>query len=149
MIEQIEIWHILFALGFFAILLEIFSGTMVFVSVGIGLLISGVGAYVGLSMSWIVFVFVIGLAVSYFLIKPLAEKMLYSKKRYKTNHEALIGKRGRVIETINNKQGTGRIAVDGDRWQAQSVDDIIIEKNTQVEIVKLDSIVVYVKLMSE
>lgn len=38
----------------------------------------------------------------------------------KTNAEGLIGKKARVIATIDNEQGTGLVVVDGQEWTART-----------------------------
>jgi membrane protein implicated in regulation of membrane protease activity len=66
-------------------------------------------------------------------------------KNVKTNAEALIGRKGIVSERIDATQHTGRVAIDGDDWKAVSDDGSVIEKGTEVEILKLDSIILTVK----
>ena len=66
-------------------------------------------------------------------------------KDVKTNAEAIIGRKGVVSERIDGEQHTGRVAIDGDDWKAVSEDGAVIEKGTNVEIVKLDSIIVTVR----
>ena len=66
-------------------------------------------------------------------------------KDVKTNAEALIGRKGIVSERIDAAQHTGRVAVDGDDWKAVSADGSVIEKGVEVEILKLDSIILTVK----
>ena len=69
-------------------------------------------------------------------------------KDVKTNADALVGKRAVVSESIDAAQHTGRVAVDGDDWKAVSEDGSVIEKGTEVEIVKLDSIILTVKQLN-
>ena len=66
-------------------------------------------------------------------------------KDVKTNADALVGRKAVVSERIDATQHTGRVAVDGDDWKAVSADGSVIEKGTEVEIVKLDSIILTVK----
>ena len=66
-------------------------------------------------------------------------------KDVKTNAEAIIGRKGIVSERVDASQHTGRVAIDGDDWKAVSEDGSVIEKGTDVVIIKLDSIIVTVK----
>ena len=66
-------------------------------------------------------------------------------KDVKTNADALVGRKGVVSERIDAAQHTGRVAIDGDDWKAVSENGEVIEKGTEVEIVKLDSIIITVK----
>ena len=63
----------------------------------------------------------------------------------KTNADALLGRKAIVSERIDAAQHTGRVAVDGDDWKAVSSDGAVIEKGTEVTIVKMDSIILTVK----
>ena len=50
-----------------------------------------------------------------------------------------------VSEEINPQTGTGRVAIDGDDWKAESDDDQLIEKGTRVVVVSRESIILTVK----
>ena len=69
-------------------------------------------------------------------------------KDVKTNADALVGRRAVVSERIDAAQHTGRVAVDGDDWKAIAADGSVIEKGTEVEIVKLGSIILTVKTLN-
>ena len=60
--------------------------------------------------------------LSIFLLRPVAIKYLHqSKDKRVSNAEALIGREGKVTDTIE-AGGYGRVKIDGDSWKAQSVD---------------------------
>lgn len=51
-----------------------------------------------------------------------------------------------VIETINNKEGTGLVKINGDVWRAFAEDDEeVIEKGEHVKILKVEGAHVVVK----
>jgi len=58
-------------------------------------------------------------------------------KQVQTNVEALIGKKGIVIEDIIPHQKVGRIKIEGEDWMAISVDQEITE-GTLVKILGVD-----------
>ena len=60
-----------------------------------------------------------------------------------SNADAIIGRIGRVSETIE-KNGYGRVAIDGDDWKALSQDGEAIEKDTNVKVISRDSIIITV-----
>lgn len=63
----------------------------------------------------------------------------------RTNVYALIGKRAQVITTVKPYQ-TGAVKIDGAIWTARSVhDDICIEKDAIVEIVRVQGVHVIVQ----
>jgi membrane protein implicated in regulation of membrane protease activity len=105
-------------------------------------LVSGLGG----SFTWQILVFVVVSLLTFIFLRPVVVRFLDKKsKDVKTNAEAIIGRKGIVSECIDASQHTGRVAIDGDDWKAVSEDGSVIEKGTDVEIIKLDSIIVTVK----
>ena len=67
------------------------------------------------------------IAVSFLLLiltRPLAEKWLKVNKVETNVVEALIGKRARVTETIDNGRSTGAVYIEGKTWTARNVDEL-------------------------
>lgn len=143
--ELIEVWHYLIAGAFLAFIIEIFTAGFIAGSVGIGLLLAALANVFGLSVEWQIIVFSIGLAASFFAIKPVMEKLIYNKNAEKTNQEAMIGKMGRVLEEINTAKGTGRVKLDGDDWKAEVEDGAVIAVGKYVDIIRIESIILIVK----
>ena len=105
-------------------------------------LVSGLGG----NPTWQVVVFVVVSMLAFIFLRPVAIRFFDKKsKEVKTNAEAIIGRKGVVSERIDAKQHTGRVAIDGDDWKAVAEDGSVIEKGANVEIVKLDSIIVTVR----
>lgn len=105
-------------------------------------LVSGLGG----NLTWQVLTFVVVSLLTFIFLRPVVVRFLDKKsKDVKTNAEAIIGRKGIVSERIDASQHTGRVAIDGDDWKAVSEDGSVIEKGTDVEIIKLDSIIVTVK----
>ena len=105
-------------------------------------LVSGLGG----NLTWQIVVFVIVSLLTFIFLRPVVMKFLDKKsKNVKTNAEAIIGRKGIVSERIDASQHTGRVAIDGDDWKAVSDDGSVIEKGADVEIIKLDSIIVTVR----
>ena len=105
-------------------------------------LVSGLGG----SLTWQILAFVVVSLLTFIFLRPVVVRFLDKKsKDVKTNAEAIIGRKGIVSEHIDASQHTGRVAIDGDDWKAVSEDGSVIEKGTDVEIIKLDSIIVTVK----
>lgn len=80
------------------------------------------------------------LAVSIILLfftRPVVERHL-NNNREKTNIDSLIGKRGRVLEEIDNFSQTGRVMLNGMEWAARDVSgDGKIPVETEVEVVEI------------
>lgn len=75
--------------------------------------------------------------------KPLTDK--FSKKdTISTNVYTLSGKKGIVIEEINPTEGKGQIKVGGEVWSAFCDENLVIPKDSEIEIVKIQGVKAYV-----
>ena len=123
-----------------ALILEVSSGTFYLICFAIG----AVGAIVFSLMDaplWLqVLVFSLVSAISVFCIRPLLLKYLHPvQKERRSNVSALVGRQGKVIETIS------AVRVDGDEWRAVTADGTAIERGVMVRITAIDSIIVTVE----
>jgi membrane protein implicated in regulation of membrane protease activity len=90
--------------------------------------------------------FIGGTLAAFFGVRPFFTRYCYkASPGVKTNVDALIGKTGRVIEDIDDQLDSGRVLVGGDDWKAVALDGKIIEKNSKVEIIRVEGAKVYVK----
>jgi len=140
-----ETWHILIAIGIIAFIAEIFTTGFISGAIGIGLMFAAIGNYIGLEIKWQILLFAFGVALTYFLVRPIITKYGYRKDKVKTNQDALINRNGTVTEEINFLRNSGRIKIDGDDWKAKSLNNEIIQIGTIVIVVEIDSIVLIVK----
>ena len=140
-----EGWHILVTIGIVAFIIEIFTAGFISGSIGIGLLFAAVGNYFGLETKWQILLFAFGVALTYFLFRPIITKYGYRKNKTKTNIDALIDKIGSVTQEINHFENTGRVKIDGDDWKASTKNNEIIKVGTTVKVVAIDSIILFVK----
>ncbi len=112
----------------------------------IGAAFAALASGLGGGIVWQIVAFVVVSLLTFIFLRPVVVKFLDKKsKNVKTNAEALIGRKGIVSERIDATQHTGRVAIDGDDWKAVSEDGSVIEKGAEVEILKLDSIILTVK----
>ena len=65
------------------------------------------------------------------LVRPFAMKVMDSGKM-KTNLAEIAGQKVRVLEEINNSEGTGKVMYRGVEWMARSVDDAVMAKDSIV-----------------
>ncbi|MCQ2158947.1 MAG: NfeD family protein [Bacteroidales bacterium] len=141
-----QIWHIwiLIALAFF--ILEIFTAGFAVACFSFGAIGAAIGALCGLSLLWQLVIFAVISLLALIFVRPLVVKIFYKKGAdEKTNADAIIGRKGRVSQTIDPVTGKGRVALDGDDWKAVSENGEKIEKGERVEIIGRDSIVITVK----
>jgi membrane protein implicated in regulation of membrane protease activity len=143
--EQYFIWENWVYLGIILFILEVFTPGFVVACMGIGALLAAPFAYFEASISIQLLAFSLGTLLSFLLIRPYALKYLYSSKEdIKTNAESIIGRVGKVKETINKDLNKGRVTIDGDNWRAVSETGEIIAKDEHVEVVKIDSTILIV-----
>lgn len=143
---EFEIWHIWLMVSITFFILEIFIPSFVVFNFGIGALVAALVATIELSLQWQILFFSIATLASFFSIRPALKKWAYKRSHaVRTNATALIGRIGKVIETIDAKQNTGLVKIDGDVWQAKTDEAEQIKIGQSVEITAIESIVLQVK----
>lgn len=75
--------------------------------------------------------------------KPLVDKFS-RKEKVPTNVYTLNGKKGIVIEEINPTEGRGQIKVGGEVWSALCSENLVISKDSEVEIVEIRGVKAFV-----
>lgn len=136
---NLEVWHIWVIIALIFGIIEIFTPSFIAFSIAIGCLLSALGAYFEVSFKIQLLLFSMGTAISFFGVRPFMLKFAHKKSNeVKTNVDALIGKIGRVTETVNNALNTGRAIVDGDDWRVLTDDDSTIEVGENIEVLKVD-----------
>ena len=139
-----NLWQLWALICIVCLIMELFSGDFFIMCFSIGAFVTAcLSAFMGGTPQIIVFSIVSVLCLLF--VRPVALKYLHkSTEERASNAEAIIGRTGRVSETIE-ENGHGRVAIDGDDWKAVSYDGNKIEKNARVEVVSIDSIIITVK----
>lgn len=92
----------------------------------------------------IILFFVVSIVLVLFT-RPIAVRYM-NRNRTKTNAESLIGESAVVIAEINNLRSEGQVQVKGLEWTARSLNENeVIEKDTIVEIMKIEGVKLIVK----
>ncbi len=142
--QMYQIWLIA---AIVLVIVEILTAGFGSICFAIGAALAALAAGIGIdSIAWQIVIFAVVSLLTFIFLRPVVIRFLDKKsKDVKTNADALVGRKAIVSERIDAAQHTGRVAVDGDDWKAVSEDGSVIEKGTNVEIVKLDSIILTVK----
>jgi len=121
---------------------EIFTPTFFIFWFGVGAMVAAlVSLYFGVYVQILVFG-----AVSMVLVLLTRRLVLSWEPPRKIHVEEIVGKEALVIETIDNKQGTGLVKINGDVWRAFSEDDdVIVEKGEHVKILRVEGAHVVVR----
>jgi membrane protein implicated in regulation of membrane protease activity len=143
---DILIWHIWIIVSILLLIAEIFAPTFTLASFAIGCLTAGIFSAMDYGVKVQLVSFSVGLLASFFMVRPFMLKYAYKQSNnLKTNVEALVGKTGRVAETIHNAANQGRVIVDGDDWKAEAENDEIIEAGAKILVLEINSNILTVK----
>jgi membrane protein implicated in regulation of membrane protease activity len=138
-------WLIWILISMVCLILELGSGDLFLMCFAIGALGGSLTAALGGGVILQIIVMAICSLLSLYFIRPIALKYLHkSDENRVSNADALMGREGRVSQTIE-AGGYGRVAIDGDDWKAISEDGQRIEKNAKVIVVGRESIIITVK----
>lgn len=138
-----EIWQIWAIVAILFVVGEIFTSGFALICFAVGCVGGAIAAAAGATLEWQLGVFAIATFVAFLCVRPLLRK-LSSKDEVPTNADALIGRTAKVTECIE-VGGTGRVAIDGDFWQAVSDEKTDIVEGEKVEVISRDSIILTVK----
>lgn len=139
---MITIWGIVIVAS---IVVEIMTVDLVSIWITIGAGIALALAALKISVPIQIAVCIISTLLAMIVIRPLAKKYLRTNT-VKTNSDRLIGKLGKVTETIE-ENGKGRVLINGEDWMASSLSNSKIEKGQDVEIIYIEGAHVVVKEM--
>lgn len=127
---------------------EIFTAGFFLACFGIGAIVSGVFALIGLNPVWQWTAFVVVSGILFAVSRRFAEK--FSKKQPPgIGADRFIGKEGIVLEEIDNAENTGSVRIDKEIWRADSDSGEIIKKGDRIVVVRLDGTHVVVKNKKE
>ena len=128
-----EIWLIVAVIFFIG---EMFTEGFFLLCFGAGAMLVAICAFFGITdeiTQWVIFL--VASTVLVLLTRPLAKRITKKAPR-EAAVDALIGKKGSVIETISPDTDKGRIKIKGDEWRAEA--DEIISEGERVEIVGIE-----------
>ena len=143
-----ELWWVWMILAAVFIIGEIFTAGFFLLWFGIGAVVAGIFAYLGLSIGVQGAAFVVVSGVLFAVSRKFAER--FTKKQPPgIGADRLIGKRGVVLEEIDNIKNTGRVRVEEDEWRADSKTDEIIPEGKRVEVIRVEGTHLIVKELTE
>lgn len=109
------------------IAVEVFTLGLTTIWFAAGALLACLAAVLHLHVGIQVAIFIVVSIVLLVFTRPWAVKYLNSRTT-KTNAEAIVGKKVRVIKDINNLKGEGQVSVGGIEWTARSFDETVTFK---------------------
>jgi membrane protein implicated in regulation of membrane protease activity len=134
---EFEIWWLWFAFAALFIISEVFTQGFFLLWFGIGGAIAGILAVLGVGPAWQWAAFVVVSGVLLTVSRRFADR--FSQKQPPgVGADRLLGKRGVVLQDIDNMKNAGRVRIDKEEWRAESDDDSVIASGTRVEVIRLD-----------
>jgi len=145
---EFEIYWLWFGLAALFIVGEIFTEGFFLLWFGIGAALSGVLAMLGVGPAWQWAAFVVVSGVLLAVSRRFADRFTH-KQPPGIGADRLIGRKGVVLEDIDNLQNVGRVRIDKEEWRAESADDAKVAVGTRVEVVRLDGTHAVVRPLTE
>ncbi len=136
------LWEFIVICGIVFIILELFVPSMFFLNFALAAFVTSVASLYTTKLLSLVLVFFIFSFLSFAFLRPLLLKR--KSKDIETGiNDKYIGKKAKVIEDVSSENGA--ISIYDERWNARCEDGRVIPAGTEVEIVKNDSLIMFVK----
>lgn len=143
---SLHLWQVWAVIAVVCLILELTAGDFFIICFSIGAVFAAISDPLGLGFYGQIIVFAIFTLLSLYFVRPFALRYLHKNEENRvSNADALIGRRGRVVETIE-AGGFGRVAIDGDVWKAISHATEDIAVGTFVRVVDRESIIITVEV---
>jgi membrane protein implicated in regulation of membrane protease activity len=143
-----NVWWIWMILAAICVIGEIFTVGFFLFWFGIGALVAGVLARLGVGAGWQWAAFIVVSGVLFAVSRKFAER--FTKKQPPgIGADRFIGKQGIVLEEIDNAKNTGRVRIDKEEWRADSDTAEAIPAGNRVEVIRLDGTHMVVKPLEE
>ena len=144
----IKIWWIWMIVAAVFVVGEIFTAGFFLLWFGIGALLAGIAALIGLGAGWQWAVFVVVSLVLFAVSRRFAER--FTKKQPPgIGADRFVGKRGVVLEKIDNDKNSGRVRVEKDEWRADSETGDVIPVGARIEVVRVEGAHTVVRTVKE
>ena len=140
-------WIIWIVIGIICVVIEIFTPGFLFLSFGIGAILTGLAALVIPSITFQVLTFAV-LTLIIFMLSRKFSKKLISTNYEETNVKALVGKTGKVTQEIPANE-KGYVKIGGEEWAAVSKDNNRINKDTRITVKDIEGNKVIVTIIEE
>ena len=132
-------WLLWLSLGIVLSILELFVPGVFLVGIGSAMAVTSITAAFSLPLWVQLLTFGVAIVLFFVFIRPLVEKIPSNSR--KSGTDALMGKTGRVVETIWD--GNGRVKVNGEEWKAKSSERI--EIGSEVTICGIEGVTLKVR----
>ena len=140
-----EYWQLLVFTGVIFIIIEIFTPVMFFLNLALACFLTAVVALFITDWNVLVPVFVVLSAVFLIFLRPFLVKVRTNGQKTGVE-EKYIGKIAKVTETVTTNSGV--ISIYNERWEARSSTGEEIAKDSEVKIIRNESLVLFVEKLN-
>lgn len=138
-------WHWWAGLALIMMIAEIFVPGFFLLCLGIGCVGAAIADFLGAEAAGQLVAFSSVSLLAFFTIRPVMMKRFMNDTGVRTNVDALLGQRGKVSQDFDPGLRLGRVAVGGDDWRAECVNDHPLKVGDLVKVVRVESNTVIVK----
>ena len=131
-VNLIWIWFGLMAV---MLIIELFTAGLTTIWFAAGALCAMAAGALGAGLAVQIAVFVAVSLLMLIFTRPIAARYL-NRQTHKTNAEALVGRKVRVTQDINNLKEEGEVTANGLPWKARSSDDTVTFRRDEQVIVE-------------
>lgn len=136
---HLEPWQIWTVIAMTLVMAEVFTPGFVLACFAVGALVSGLLAFWQFDVTIQLLGFSAASLLAFFGVRPFAIKHLAGHAEgFKTNADALVGKRGVVRERVDPDTGRGRVVVEGEDWWGVTDSGRAIEAGERVLVLAVD-----------
>ena len=140
-----HLWQTWAVVAIACLILELTAGDFFIICFAIGACFAALAAALGGGFYVQLLAFAVFTLVALFWVRPVAKRYLHKgEDRRVSNADALMGRQGRVVETVR-AGGYGRVQIDGDVWKARTSQEADIPEGTTVTVVGRQSTIIDVK----
>ena len=130
------------AISVIMIILEAITVTLVSIWFAFGAFAAGITSLFTDSITIQVLAFIVTSFITFITVRPIFKKLL-PKVSITSFKETIVGKKGVVIEDINDL--SGRVMIGDISWMAKSSDNTTIEKDTLIKVTSSSGNILYVE----
>jgi len=144
----VNIWWIWMVIAALFVIGEIFTAGFFLLWFGIGAAVAGILALLGLGAGWQWGTFIVVSGVLFGVSRRFAER--FTKKQPPgIGADRFVGKKGVVLEEVDNVKNTGRVRIDKEEWRADSDTGEVIPVGKMVRVARLDGTHLVVETLKE
>lgn len=139
------VWTVLAAVLFVG---EIFTAGFFLLPFGIGAAVAAGLNWLGLGIGWQWAVFLGVSVIALAGLRPLSDRLTHEPPE-KMGADRLLGKTGKVVETIEPGDGAGRVRIEREEWRADSANGTRIAEGSAVIVEKIVGTHLVVRLATD